>query len=241
MDNNQGLIGMALGSWLVAAAAGALVAILLWVLGSWSFMQGAFMGFVVFAVLGAVVSWIMTRPLPAPQGRTPAAVDKPAPAAAPKAAPQAAPTASAAASPEPKVKPTTRLPGQEDLAARKGSWKYEGAAEAKPAPKKKAPAKKAAPAAASGDRPAGFSDAAREGGADDLKLISGVGPKLEETLNSLGIWHFDQVAGLKKKDIAWVDERLRFKGRIERDDWVGQAKTLAKGGETEASKKKRKS
>ncbi|WP_299404104.1 hypothetical protein [uncultured Roseobacter sp.] len=228
MDNNQGLIGMALGSWLVAAAAGALVAILLWVLGSWSFMQGAFMGFVVFAVLGAVVSWIMTRPLPAPQGRTPAAVDKPAPAAA-------------AASTKPKVKPTTRLPGQEDLAARKGSWKYEGAAEAKPAPQKKAPAKKAAPAAASGDRPAGFSDTAREGGADDLKLISGVGPKLEETLNSLGIWHFDQVAGLKKKDIAWVDERLRFKGRIERDDWVGQAKTLAKGGETEASKKKRKS
>lgn len=90
-------------------------------------------------------------------------------------------------------------------------------------------------------RPEALSDAAREGGADDLKLISGVGPKLEETLNSLGIWHFDQVAGLKKKDIAWVDERLRFKGRIERDDWIGQAKILAKGGETEFSKKKRKS
>ena len=56
-----------------------------------------------------------------------------------------------------------------------------------------------------------------------------MGPKLEETLNGLGIWHFDQVAALKKKDIAWVDERLRFKGRIERDDWVGQAKKLAKG------------
>ena len=81
--------------------------------------------------------------------------------------------------------------------------------------------------------------AARDGGADDLKLISGVGPKLEQTLNDLGIYHFDQVAKFKKKDIAWVDERLRFKGRIERDDWMSQAKILAKGGETEFSKKKK--
>lgn len=110
-------------------------------------------------------------------------------------------------------------------------------------PKSKKPAAKVdAPVAETTyARPEALSDAAREGGADDLKLISGVGPKLEETLNSLGIWHFDQVAGLKKKDIAWVDERLRFKGRIERDDWIGQAKILAKGGETEFSKKKRKS
>lgn len=111
----------------------------------------------------------------------------------------------------------------------------------KPTSKKPAAKVDAPVAETSYARPEALSDAAREGGADDLKLISGVGPKLEETLNSLGIWHFDQVAGLKKKDIAWVDERLRFKGRIERDDWIGQAKILAKGGETEFSKKKRKS
>lgn len=82
--------------------------------------------------------------------------------------------------------------------------------------------------------------APRASGADDLKLISGVGPKLEGTLNSMGVWHFDQVASWRKKEIAWVDERLRFKGRIERDDWISQAKVLAKGGETEFSRRKKK-
>ncbi|RFP89739.1 NADH-quinone oxidoreductase subunit E [Rhodobacteraceae bacterium 63075] len=82
--------------------------------------------------------------------------------------------------------------------------------------------------------------APREAGADDLKLISGVGPKLEQTLNELGFWHFDQIAEWGLEEIAWVDNRLRFKGRIERDDWMSQAKTLAEGGETEFSKKKKK-
>ena len=82
---------------------------------------------------------------------------------------------------------------------------------------------------------------ARVGGADNLKLLKGVGPKLEATLNELGIYHFDQIAGWRKKEIAWVDERLKFKGRIERDDWIKQAKVLAKGGETEFSKRSKKS
>ncbi|KAG1651155.1 NADH-quinone oxidoreductase subunit E 1 [Nymphon striatum] len=65
-----------------------------------------------------------------------------------------------------------------------------------------------------------------EGKADDLKLISGVGPKLEKTLNGLGFWHFRQIAAWKKADIAIVDDELSFKGRIERDDWIKQAKLL---------------
>jgi peptide/nickel transport system ATP-binding protein len=72
-----------------------------------------------------------------------------------------------------------------------------------------------------------------QGKADDLKLISGVGPKLEQTLNKLGFWHFSQIASWKKSDISIVDDELSFKGRIERDDWVKQAKALAKGGEAE--------
>jgi len=67
-----------------------------------------------------------------------------------------------------------------------------------------------------------------EGKADDLKRISGVGPKLEKTLNDLGFWHFSQIAKWKKSDIAIVDNELSFKGRIDRDDWVAQAKKLAK-------------
>lgn len=71
-------------------------------------------------------------------------------------------------------------------------------------------------------------NAPRKAGADDLKLISGVGPKLEGVLNELGFWHFDQIAKWTKSEIAWVDERLKFKGRIERDKWIAQAKKLAK-------------
>lgn len=68
---------------------------------------------------------------------------------------------------------------------------------------------------------------------DDLKMIAGVGPKLEGVLHNIGVYQFAQIASWKKKDIAYVDERLKFKGRIEREDWVKQAKALAKGGEAE--------
>ncbi len=82
--------------------------------------------------------------------------------------------------------------------------------------------------------------AARDSGADDLKLLKGVGPKLEQTLNELGFYHFDQVADWGAAEIEWVDSRLKFKGRIERDGWVAQAKILAEGGTTEFSKKAKK-
>jgi NADH-quinone oxidoreductase subunit E len=69
----------------------------------------------------------------------------------------------------------------------------------------------------------------RAGGADDLKRISGVGPKLEGVLNDLGFWHFDQIAAWTPEQVAWVDSRLKFKGRIERDGWIAQAAEFAKG------------
>lgn len=65
-------------------------------------------------------------------------------------------------------------------------------------------------------------------GGDDLKQISGVGPKLEAVLHELGVWRFDQIAAFTPADVAWVDERLPFKGRIERDDWISQAKALTR-------------
>jgi peptide/nickel transport system ATP-binding protein len=68
---------------------------------------------------------------------------------------------------------------------------------------------------------------------DDLKLISGVGPKLEGVLNGLGIYTFSQIAKWKKSEREWVDDHLNFKGRIDRDDWINQAKALAKGGVAE--------
>jgi len=126
----------------------------------------------------------------------------------------------------------------------KAAAKPAEAAPAKPAPAAK-PAAKAAPAAlltpAAPDKPAKAAkapaeqkpellSAPRAGTGDDLKLIWGVGPKLEALLHAMGIWHFDQIAAWGKAELAWVDERLEgFKGRASRDEWVKQAKKLAKG------------
>lgn len=100
--------------------------------------------------------------------------------------------------------------------------KPEKAPEPKPAKAKEAKAK---------EKPAdtGFTPLKKpDGEADDLKKISGVGPVLEKKLNDFGIFHYAQIAGLKKADIAQIDEALSFKGRIERDEWVKQAKALMK-------------
>ena len=81
-------------------------------------------------------------------------------------------------------------------------------------------------------------DAPRAGGADDLKRIKGVGPKMEALCNRLGFWHFDQIAKWTDDEVAWVDANLEgFSGRVSRDNWVEQAGLLASGGETEFSKK----
>ncbi len=58
--------------------------------------------------------------------------------------------------------------------------------------------------------------------------MSGVGPKLEGALNGLGVWHFDQIAAWGPAEVAWVDARLQFRGRVLRDDWIEQARVLAR-------------
>ena len=70
-----------------------------------------------------------------------------------------------------------------------------------------------------------------DGEPDDLKLISGVGPVLETKLNELGIYHFYQIAKFEQRDIDLVGDATAFPGRIERDEWIAQAKNLADGGE----------
>ena len=147
-----------------------------------------------------------------------------------------------------------------------GKGKSAGAAAkktpAKKAPAKKAPAKAEAPKAAkpaktkapvkaekapevvaegAGKKPK-VMKAPRKAGADDLKLIKGVGPKLEGLLNSMGFFHFDQVAKWGPDEVSWVDQNLEgFKGRVSRDNWVPQATALAAGEETEFSKRATKS
>ncbi|HCO54012.1 MAG TPA: 50S ribosomal protein L21 [Pelagibacterium sp.] len=110
-------------------------------------------------------------------------------------------------------------PSGKKAAAPKKAAKAETAkAEAKPAKAEAKPAKaektEAAPAA-------DFKD--------DIKLIGGVGPALEKKLASAGITSLTQIAKWTKADIAKFDEELDFKGRIERDEWVDQAKELIAG------------
>ena len=89
-------------------------------------------------------------------------------------------------------------------------------AEKKAEPKAEAPKaeKKAAPAAS---------------GADDLKELSGVGPALEKKLHAAGVTTFAQIAAWTEEDVAAMDEKLSFKGRIEREGWIEQAKEKSKG------------
>jgi len=132
-------------------------------------------------------------------------------------------------------------------------WLGKSGGASKPAAKPAAkPKKSAAPKAKPAEVPAAAAEgeaapkkprtlkAPRKAGADDLKQLKGVGPKLEQTLNELGFWHFDQIAKWTEAEVAWVDDNLSFKGRIQRDGWIEQAKTLAEGGETAFSKKVKK-
>jgi NADH-quinone oxidoreductase subunit E len=116
---------------------------------------------------------------------------------------------------------------QEAPARSKGKPKLDGnAANATPlaTPEAKAPAlavqsKPKALKAARGEQP------------DDLKIIVGIGPKLAALCHSLGIYHFDQIAAWTATEVAWMDDNLEgFKGRVTRDKWVEQARTLAAGG-----------
>jgi predicted flap endonuclease-1-like 5' DNA nuclease len=68
---------------------------------------------------------------------------------------------------------------------------------------------------------------ARAQTADDLTRIKGIGPAIAKKLKAMDVRSFEQIAGWGKADIDKVNEALRFKGRIQREDWVGQAKALA--------------
>ena len=78
-----------------------------------------------------------------------------------------------------------------------------------------------------------FLDAPR-GAPDDLRMLKGVGEKLSAKLNTIGIFHFHQIANWTPDEIRMVDSKLeQFRGRIERDQWIEQAKLLAAGRYTE--------
>ncbi len=123
---------------------------------------------------------------------------------------------------------SSQVAGTQELADRKGTWRYE------PGDGDEVSARASTEETVIGTEPKRLSGPPEDGG-DDLKRISGVGPKLETMLHGLGIYRFDQIAGWSDQEVAWIDERLEgFKGRVRRDEWVRQAGELSGRGPTPA-------
>ncbi len=170
-----------------------------------------------------------------PPAQEPAAVEEtlsiapvqdvaPAAAIAPAAMPEVQSTAQPDDAPEPSPRKSA-----------KKSTKSASPPSRKAAAKPSAAAKKTRKTASLKQKTA--TDAAEAGGPDDLKKIKGIGRVIEGKLNAEGITRYAQIAAWTKKDAAAFSEKLDFQGRIEREDWIAQAKVLAKGGSTAFSKR----
>ncbi len=237
--------------WMTAAGVGALIGLLM-LIGGYSFLSSAFVGVVAAVLIGLLLTWLICTPQERMRTTVPTDPDTSSLGAAASAADVDAAKQRAAA------EETARAQADAEAAEKKraedaAAAKTRADADAKTKAAAAATAKKATPQKADpgpdydgdgvlegadeGARPAAL-DGPRGGTADDLKKIKGVGPKLEQLLNSLGFYHFDQISGWSAHEVAWMDANLKgFKGRVSRDNWVEQARLLATGGETEFSKK----
>ena len=176
-------------------------------------------------------------PQPAPKPKV-----KPLPKAAAKPAPAVKSTVPKPTEPAPKPAPAARAPvyglartvkPAPAKAPAPKAPKPQAKTTAAPAPAKSAGPSTSKPAAKASARPrkpvrtSNWLAAPRGGRADDLLVIKGIGPINKRKLNEHGIFHFDQIAAWTAADIAAAEAYLEFDGRIEREDWIGQAKDLA--------------
>lgn len=199
--------------WLLALAIGFLLAVFLPSVAGCRGLQALVTGLGFFLIGGALMAWLLCkRDAGATEGGASAEAEAAAEkAAAEKAAEKAA--ADKAAADAAAAEKATAAAMAADANDYDGDGKDEGSDE--------------------GTRPEALTGP-RDGGADDLKMIKGIGPKLEKLCNTMGFYHFDQIAAWSADEIAWVNANLEgFKGRVSRDNWVEQAKTLAAGGSTE--------
>lgn len=102
------------------------------------------------------------------------------------------------------------------------------APEPQPAPAEPAAKPLPTPGHVAYGRPPGLK-APRPGGRDDLKLIRGIGPRIERGLNDLGVYHYDQIAAWDTRTVIWVENQFSLRGRIGRERWVQQARSLMPG------------
>lgn len=165
-------------------------------------------------LLGCVLGYGIRRILYAARGTRQVAATPPAPAVSPAPPSEPRPARSHAArlaatvdEPLPAPKPTRLEPAP--VTPRSAP---------KPVIAKEKPGDAAPPALA----------AARDGKADNLKQIKGIGPKIEASLYAMGVFHIDQIAGWTRANAEWVERQLAFKGRIRRERWVEQAIELTK-------------
>ena len=205
--------------WGLAAIAGVVAFLALKVLADYAFGAALLLA-ILIAILVAILIWIgFYRDAEQADGAESSTAPGAASASVASAATtsRATPKLEAAGAPAAaKAKPAKAKPAKKPAAKKPAAKK----------PTTKIPATKAMPVA-KGSKPKTLKKP-RAGGADDLTLVKGVGPAVEKTLNGLGIFHFDQISGWSEKNIDWVDQRLRFKGRIVRDGWVDLARSLAK-------------
>ena len=216
--------------WWLGAGVGLLVAFLLLAFGIWGLLMSILAGVLVAVIVGYLAMTLLCKDVPAaaPQDNTrSAAAASVAGASTAEETPEQEPTAPVADTAAVEAAPEAVVEAEEaPVAVESPTQVVEAPAE----PSEAEPAPVPATDSRSTDGKPALLEAPRAGGADDLKRIGGIGPKLEQTLNELGIYHFDQIAALQGDEIEWVDSRLRFKGRIQRDDWIGQAKALANDG-----------
>ena len=239
MNNSQNKRAPSLGGWVIAAGAGLVAAAVAYVVGNFSYPQSGFVGAAIFLLVGLILGMYWgSAASPAPKQATAARdLPKAEPAAAAPAMPAAAPAIAAPAMAEAAPAAFSSAPMTEAAPApAKVARVTKPKAEAKPAAKPvvaKVATKPAAPKVAKVKKPDGpvRLSAPRKGKADDLKEIEGIGPALEKLCNSLGFYHFDQIAGWSDADVAWVDANMKtFKGRIARDKWIAQSKIIVAEG-----------
>ncbi len=265
MSDSNASLSCQMGCWITAAGAGLLAAVIMMVVGDISVVGSIFLGLVLAVVLGVVLNWLLCKPLPTlaevqePAGPSVAGSSGSGAGSAGDSdeAPAEVPPIGSAASIDERAEAATEMPSEVAPigAGAAAEERASSAGEGGPAPIGAAAAADTAVSATGADAGEDYDkdgvvegsdegarpptlDAPMGGKADNLKEIKGVGPKLEKMLNGMGIYHFDQVASWGDQELAWVDANIAgFKGRASRDDWVGQAKILASGGDTEFSKR----
>ena len=241
------------GGWTIAAAAGLVAAAVAFVVGHFEYIQSGFIGAIVFLVAGLILGMYwgapavaasqpavvapLSAPVPAPVPFAVADVAAKVPSSAAYSASEPAAAAAIPATPQtvsgPAAMFTSAVPMDATTAKPARTAKPKIAAEPAAAKVAAKPASAKAPRVPKAIKPAGLVrlTGPRNGRADDLKEIEGIGPVLEKLCHSLGFYHFDQIAGWSDADVSSVNVEMKtFKGRILRDRWVPQAKIIVAEG-----------